>query len=71
MATALAQEIAPGVYVTDGKRLAEVLGVDAEGLFHLEDCAKNYGEDAPTLAVPREVLVAEWKVVRGGDSQPT
>lgn len=56
-----------GMYVTDGKRLAEVLGVDDGGKVFLEDCSSDCGSDEPgaILTLSTAEFAVEWKPVRG------
>jgi hypothetical protein len=53
-----------GWYITDGRRLAEVIGVDVDGKFHLCDCREDcdaMSDDHIILPLP-EVL--KWELVR-------
>jgi hypothetical protein len=52
-------------YLTDGKRLAEVVGVDVEGRFHLADCAADIGSDNGTIVLTLEEVLT-WEVVEHG-----
>lgn len=56
---ATAEEVQEGVYLHDGSRLAEMVGLDAKGKFLLEDCAANV-----LITVDRKTLIEEWEVVR-------
>lgn len=51
-----------GAYLSDGKRLAEVVGIDAEGRFHLCDCREDIGAEASIVLTLSQVL--KWEVVR-------
>lgn len=47
-----------GDYLTDGRRLVEVMGVDRDGRYECEDCGVNPG----ILHIPAEQL-SKWRVV--------
>lgn len=50
-------------YLTDGLRLCQVVGIDADGTFYLEDCRfDDDKEQAPIRVKPRD-LPREWEAV--------
>lgn len=51
---------AEGQYLTDGKRLAQMVGLDDEGNFLLEDSAKP--SDMPLVVTPPD-LTEKWMTV--------
>jgi hypothetical protein len=54
-----------GAYLTDGKRLCQVVGVDGDGYLHLEDCSADIGTDSGTIRLARkDLLGATWQIVR-------
>ena len=57
-------EMEGGAYLTDGKRLAEVVGVDDDGYLHLEDCAASIGGESATIRLTHDELVRDWEAVR-------
>lgn len=60
LAVAALEEVQAGVYLHDGTRLVEMVTLDDEGRFHLEDCSG----DGALIVVDAESLVNDWKVVR-------
>lgn len=65
MAVAEREQASTGAYLTDGKRLCQVVGVDGDGFLHLEDCAADIGEDSGTIRLTRKDLIGQtWRIVR-------
>lgn len=57
---------AGGAYLTDGRRLAQMIGADIAGNFHLEDCSGPAGENAELITLTHSELTENWKVVDRG-----
>lgn len=53
---------ATGAYLTDGKRLAQMAGVDAKGMFMLEDCGKP-ADEVHLIVVPAQEFLKGWLTV--------
>lgn len=52
------------VYLTDGKRLVEVIGLDADANFRLADCAADPDDPEAMITVGKDELIRDWKLVR-------
>jgi hypothetical protein len=57
------EAVREGVYLTDGERLCEVVGLSEDGKFMLADCSAHADEVAPMIRVDKTALVTGWKVV--------
>jgi hypothetical protein len=58
----------PGAYLTDDKRLCEVVGVDRDGRIILEDCGADSDDPSPPITITCAELLREWRLVRRVDA---